>query len=647
MSVEREPFLPFRYHDSTLGAAFADVARRHADRTAVFADTGVSYAELAGRAGGLAARISATAAGAPGDPHGKPVGLLLGHGAGMVAAILGTLAAGRCYVPLDPSYPPDRLRAMADQAGITLLLTQGRHRRLAGATGPALPASSIVDVDEVGQAPFEPTPVDPTRPAYILFTSGSTGRPKGVVQSHRSILHGIANHVNNLRIGPSDRISLVAPFCYDMSVSDLYGALLSGGALVPADVRTYGIARVVEALSTRQVSVYHSTPTVFRCLTDYLAGTRGPHGRLPAVRVVLLGGEPTRRTDLRLARAHFGTDCLFVNGYGATEASFTVQSFIPSGADPAAGADQDGQAATGATEVLPIGTPLAGYEAVLLDPDGAPVAGTGPSGPAELAIRSDYLASGYLGDPRLTAERFGDGTLYRTGDIVRRRADGQLVHLGRADRQVKVRGHRVELGELEAELEALPGVVRAIAVARPDRAGATELHAYVQPSRWGASDPGVLRGQLAERVPAHLLPQRLTVVDEFPLTASGKVDVRALTAPPAAAGERPAPEARPVGERERLVARAWADVCDAGDVGRQVSLFDIGGTSLTLVRLQYRLAQAAAVDIPLVMLLEHPTVAGMARLLEGAPAAPRMELVSLRMASRRVARQRRTAGAVA
>jgi amino acid adenylation domain-containing protein len=637
--------MPFHHPDVTLATAFGTAARQHADRTAVIAgDREVSYAELAGQAAGIASLLG-TADGSRALAPGAPVGLLLDHGIDMVAAILAVLAAGGCYVPLDTTYPPERLRAMLEQAGAAVVVTRRRHRPLARGLLPAPLAavSRVLEIDEAGPAPFAGASVDPARPAYILFTSGSTGRPKGVFHSHRGVLRGIANHVGNLGLRPGDRLSLVTSFSYDMAVSDLYGALLSGGTLVLCDVRTQGIARLANAVARREVTVYHSTPTVFRSLVQFLVETQGPSVKLPHVRVVLLGGEQTTRTDLRLARAHFGPACVFVNGYGATEASFTLQNHIPVGTGLT---DEDGTEPA-EQEVLPMGRPLDGYAPVLLDlADGTPLTGTGALGPAELAIRSDYLALGYWGDPAATAERFGaDGTLYRTGDVVRRRADGQYVNLGRMDRQVKVRGNRVELGEVEAALESLPGVVRAVVAARPDGAGATELHGFVRPARGSSLHPPQLRKLLAQRLPIHMLPRRISVVAAFPLTVSGKVDVMALLADEPPPYAQPGAHAPPVGERERLIARLWCDVLGVGEPDRETSFFDAGGNSLMLALLQYRLAEAMGPEIPLVLLIEQPTIAGIARLHDGAGRRPDHGVVNKRMAARRMAQQRREAGA--
>ncbi|QSB16305.1 non-ribosomal peptide synthetase [Natronosporangium hydrolyticum] len=673
----RMPATPihFPYRDATLGAAFADVARRYPGRPAVLGpDRSVTYQELAAAAGGIAERLRAIETGHPADrpvdvsgadPRGPAlagrfdlaprVGLLLSHGEPMIAAILGGLAAGWCYVPLDPTYPPERLRVMAAQSGLSAIVTHSSLRELAAAVAEPVPGAVVIELDEVAPGPLEITEVAAEQPAYILFTSGSTGRPKGVTHGHRSVLHGLGNHIENFALRPADRTSLVTPFSYDMSVSDLYGALLAGAAVAPVDLRRDGLARLADALARARVTIYHSTPTVFRYLVDYLIETGGPEHRLPDVRTVLLGGEPATRDDLNLVRRHFAPDCRLVNGYGATEVSFTVQLHLPVGAEPPGDPG---------SQVLPIGTPLAGYQPVLLDGAGQPMPET-ESGPGELAIRSDYLALGYWGEPTQTAERFLDsGRLYRTGDLAERLPDGTLCYRGRVDRQVKVNGHRVELGEVEAQLAALPGVARAVAVARPAAtagpAGGVQLYGYVQPARGVATealDPARLRTDLAAQLPSALLPHRVVVVPALPLTISGKVDVRALPDPTAVPAPVPV-QSRPVGRTEDLVARAWCDVLGVAAVGRQVTFFDAGGDSLSLNRLQYRLTAVTGVTVPLVRLLEYPTVAAMAAHLDSgatagarssvvddaaaAPEVSALDAVAGRMAQRRGARRARS-----
>jgi len=592
---------------SSLAECFRRIALRHPDRYAIHDDdAALRYRDVAGMAGGIARALTGADLRA-----GERVGLLLDHGAAMVAAAFGTLAAGGCYVPLDPGYPAERLALMAGEAGIRVLLTRAAHARLASELAAGL---ATLCTDDIGCGDLEVTDADPDRPAYVLYTSGSTGWPKGVAQTHRNVLHGVRNHLADFGIAPSDRLSLLSSFCFDMAVTDMYAALLSGATLVTVDVRRHGIGQLARALADRDVTVYHSTPTVY----EQLIATLGER-RLPGIRAVLLGGEQVRRAHVQAARSHFGADCVLVNGYGATEVSFAAQYRISPGDD----IDR---------EVVPIGYPLAGYDVLLLDDRGRAGQRTG-----EIAIRSRYLAPGYWNDPALTAERFGvssDGTpIYRTGDHGELLADGRLVCLGRADRQVKIRGHRVELGEIEAHLARLPGVAHAVAAVRGQ--DIAKITGYVVPVPGSQLDPAALRRSLARRLPDYLMPAAIVIMSELPLTTTGKVDVKALPAAPREAG----PGGPPVTAAERLIAAAWCDVLGMPAVGLDASFFDLGGHSLLLAALQRRLGSALGREVPLIAILEHATVRGLARCLDGGRGTePEPDRVTGRMARRRAAR---------
>jgi amino acid adenylation domain-containing protein len=603
---------------ASLAGKFHEVALRYPDRIAVHDDVAaLSYRDLARTAGGIARALSECALG-----PGERVGLLLDHGAAVVAGAIGTLAAGGCYVPLDPGYPADRLSLMAEQARVRVLLTTGPHSGL----GAGLPASLVLPADHIGQAELEVTGACQDRPAYVLYTSGSTGRPKGVAQTHRNVMHGVANHIAGFGIGPADKLSVLSSFSFDMAVTDMYAALLSGATAVTIDVRRRGIGHLARALADRGVTIYHSTPTAYERLISALGDDR-----LPDIRVALLGGEQVTRAHVLAARTHFAADCVFVNGYGATEASFAVQYRIRPD-------DQVGR------EVVPIGYPLPGYDILLLDRLGRQRRASG-----EIAIRSRYLAPGYDGDQARTAERFSaasDGTpVYRTGDYGRRLADGRLVCLGRTDRQVKIRGHRIELGEVEAHLAALPGVADAVA-ATFQRRGA-EIVGYVVPAPGQhLLDPPSLRRALADRLPHFLLPAAIMIMSEFPLTPSGKVDVAALPPPPWSAtpcSDTPwsaTPGELPATATERVVASAWRAELGLAIVDRDSTFFDLGGNSLALTGLQQRLESVLGRPIPLVALASHATVRSFARYLDGDDVTE-IDKVSDRMARRRAARRAR------
>jgi phthiocerol/phenolphthiocerol synthesis type-I polyketide synthase E len=564
--------------NSTLIHRFGDVAAACPDRPAVLGDTDpLDYAGLAGLAGGHAELLAAAGA-RPGDR----VALLTTHGAATIAAILGTLAVGCVYVPLDPGFPEQRLRHLLDGADVTVLLAGGEHADLARRLADHRHGLRVVPAVDVRPAPLRPLPVDPDALAYVLFTSGSTGHPKAVGQTHRNLAHVADNQIAILGIGPTDRLSLLASFSFDAAIPDLYPALLTGAAVVPVDLRRHGLAYAVEQLARHRTTVYHSTPTVYRFLLD----TPGVE-RLDRVRVVLLGGEQATYADAARGRGHFAPGCVLVNGYGATELTLAARYALP--------LSEVDRSAAGP---LPIGTPLPGY-ALRLAPDG------------EIVVRSRHLAPGYLDR---ASDRFGvdpDGVpTYRTGDLGELLPGGELRCLGRLDRQVKVRGFRVELTEIEAVLAAEPGVAGVRAIARDG-----ELLAYVR-TAGAAADPAALRAALARQLPEYALPRAVVPLDEFPLTVTGKIDERALPDPARAV---PA-GAEPATPTERIVHDIWCAVLGRDTVGRTDSFFDVGGQSLLLGQVQQRLTERFAVRLPLLRLFDHPTIAAQARLVD--PPAP-------------------------
>ncbi|MFQ5610898.1 MAG: amino acid adenylation domain-containing protein [Anaerolineae bacterium] len=532
------------------------------------------------------------------EPGVGRVALLFDHDAPMIAAILGALKAGQTYVPLDPTYPQERLAYMLADSGADAILTGDRNRPLAGRQG------RIINLDRLDRTAPAENPnlaLPPETLAYILYTSGSTGQPKGVMQSQANVLHHIRTYTQALCLSPEDGLTLLSSYSFDAAVMDIFGALLNGAALYPVDVKREGLAGLARWLREQPITVYHSTPTVYR----YFLGDLPPDQTFPGVRCVVLGGEEVFRSDMELYKRHFPPECVFVNGLGPTESTLALQYFL----------NHETQLSG---QRVPVGYPVAGTQVLLLDEEGRAGSITG-----EIALRGPHLALGYWGRPGLTAAAFlpdpdgGARRVYRTGDLGRRRPDGSLEFIGRKDSQVKVRGFRVELREIEAVLSAHPAVREAVVLARQTahKPGEKELVAYVVPGPGQAAAGADLRRYLKARLPDYMLPAAFVTLDRLPLTPTGKLDRRALPAP------RPDPD-RPadgyVAPRDLVelqLARLWEEVLDVRPVGVRDNFFELGGHSLLGARLFARIEEAFERRLPLATLFQAPTVEQQAAVL--------------------------------
>ncbi len=587
--------------EQTVAERFEQQARLHGVKTAVKTEQHEwSYAELNRRANAAAHALLAGR-----GSREERVALLFGHGAPMIAAMLGALKAGKVYVPLDPSYPRARNEYVLADAQAAAVVTDTPNLLLAreladaaaraGATeGPLL----VVNVDEpaADAVVTDPTPaVAPSSLAYLLYTSGSTGRPKGVMQSHRNVLHHARAYTNALRLSHADRMLLVASYGFDASAMDIYGALLNGATLYPFDLKREGLAGLAAHINDARVTVYHSTPTVYR----YLMATLRPGERLASVRLVVLGGEEASRQDALLFKAHFGEACVLVNGLGPTESTLALQYFF----DGRTEAPRRG---------LPVGYEVADTEVRLLNEEGGEVHGDGPG---EVEVVSEHVALGYWRRPELTlaAFRIDEATparrRYRTGDVARRLLDGSFEYVGRKDDQVKVRGVRVELGEIEAELARHEKVGAAVVAPRPTSRGEQRLVCYVVAREPEATPtPGELRGYLKKRLPEYMIPAAYAVLDELPLTSSGKVDRRSLPDVPEAQGGQADSSAEPPTETQEIMAELWKEVLGLERVGVGDNFFEVGGHSLLATQVITRVRETFEVEMPLRSLFENPTL---------------------------------------
>ncbi|HEX6201344.1 MAG TPA: amino acid adenylation domain-containing protein, partial [Thermoanaerobaculia bacterium] len=591
------------------------VARRAAERPEAVAVEGregsLSYGELLRRAEALAGRL--TAAGAGPD---RPVAVYLERSPDLAVTLLAAARAGAPAVPLDPDYPAARVAFMLEDSGAAAVVTTEALR-------PGLPETSARVLDprlaegEAEEAAGVPlpelaSPLLAAAPAYVLYTSGSTGRPNGVAVPQAAVAEHLRAMAEALPLSPADTVLWKTPAGFDPSVWELWAPLAAGARLALARPGAHRDPEAMaEALRRHRASVLRLVPTLFEAMLE-AGGLAGA----PALRRLFVGGDVLPPGAAGRFLAASGAE--LVNSYGPTETTVTAAWHRVRPED--------------AYGPVPLGRPVGSLRAYALDVTLGPV----PAGAAgELALAGPTLATCYRGRPGRTAERFvpdpfggeAGGRLYRTGDRVRLRPDGRLAFLGRLDHQVKIRGGRVEPGEVEALLAAQPGVERAAAVVRGDAPGEARLVAYAvlaASAHAGAEDAAALarelRDRLARRLPPAMVPAAVVVLPELPLLPNGKVDRRALAAGGGAlaAGRDEGERVPPRGPLETMVAEVWSEVLGVDGVGAHEDFFHLGGHSLLATRVVARLRERTGVELPLRRLFEERTVAGLAACLGGA-----------------------------
>ena len=544
----------------------------------------LSYGALNAQANRLAHKLRELGVGAE-----VRVGIATERSMALVVGVLAILKAGGAYVPLDPQYPAERLSYMIEDSGIQLLLTQ---EHLLENLPPRVGVQALC-MEHLGLDAFSPENLgnltQPDNLAYVIYTSGSTGRPKGALLSHANVTRLLGATADQFGFGSSDVWTLFHSYAFDFSVWELFGALCTGGRLV---IVPYYISREPEVfhrlLCDEHVTVLNQTPTAFRQLLPIACNS--PHPL--ALRWVIFGGEALQASSLRPWYERFGDrQTTLVNMYGITETTVhvTYRAISPTDLD--------------ARVQSPIGRPLSDLSWYLLDSQLQPVA-AGCAG--ELYIAGAGLARGYHGRAGLTAERFvpspfEPGTrLYRSGDLARQRADGNIDYLGRADQQVKIRGFRIELGEIEACLKQQVGVSDAVLSVYQE-----QLCAYVvadqppaDPLAWREQLRAALKGEL----PDYMVPTHWLLLDALPLTGNGKLDRNALPLPDAEHWQRP--YTAPVGELETQLAAIWASVLEVERVGRHDNFFELGGHSLLAAQASARVELQLGIELALRALFE-------------------------------------------
>ena len=558
-------------------------------------DLQVTYRELLDRSRQLAATL-----GSLGVEPESLVGIAAERSPEMMTGLLGTLLAGGAYVPIDPDYPRERLELMLEDSGVRVLLTQKRLLSSLPGSGAVTLCLDAVETWPPGGPPLAARGGGADRLAYLIYTSGSTGRPKGVMNTHRGIVNRLLWMQQAFPLTAADRVLQKTPTSFDVSVWELFWPLMTGARLVLARPGGHqDPAYLVRRIATAGVTTLHFVPSMLHAFLE-----EPDLDSCVSLRRVIVSGEALSGELVRRFRARFGDRVELHNLYGPTEAAVDVTwwpAARESGARP-----------------VPIGHPVANTRIHLLDAAG----GEAPAGVAgELCIGGVQVARGYWRRPDLTAARFvpdpwspePGGRLYRTGDLARRLPEGAVDFLGRLDHQVKVRGVRIELGEVEAALSACPGVREAVAGvlgAGPE----ARLAAWIVPVPGETVAIPSLREDLGRRLPALLVPSLFAVLPAFPLTPNGKIDRKALPDPEGGGRTTGVPYAPPRTPVEETLVGIWQELLGVEPIGIDDHFFDLGGHSLLATRLMARVRDVFAVNVPLSALFEStPTVAGLAQ----------------------------------
>ena len=558
----------------------------------VFEKNSLTYSELNRRANDLAHHLRVLGVGPD-----VLVALFFERSLDMVVGMLGVLKAGGAYIPLDPNHPHNRLEYMLADAKPLVMLTQ---TRLQSRLPPHRSQVIAVDAEATRALPLEDAPAanrvrNPSDLAYVIYTSGSTGKPKGVEIEHRSVVNMLASMQRRPGLDANDTMLAITTLTFDIAVLEIFLPLVCGACVViaPSETVSDGWA-LAELIDQCGASILQATPSTLRMLLD--AGWRG-NPRLK----VLCGGESWKED---LAKQILTRCASLWNMYGPTET--TVWSAV---------------AKVEVDRPIVIGSPIANTRLYVLDGALQLV----PVGvPGELYIGGDGLARGYLHQPELTRERFvadpfrtePGARMYRTGDSVQRLPDGTLDFLGRLDHQVKIRGHRVELGEIEAALERHPEVKQCVVVASEDLHGDRRLVAYFVPAAGSALSTGQLRHLLSETVPAYMIPAAFVSVSSFPLTPNGKLDRKALPSPDMSTPESDVAPLAPRTPTEEVLAQIWCKMLDLKQVSLRDNFFDLGGYSILAVRVITEINKTLKVHVNIATFFQNPTIEYLARVLE-------------------------------
>jgi amino acid adenylation domain-containing protein len=572
---------------------FEEHVRKHPDRIAFKTTKDALTCDALNRTANRVARAILGVC----ESREKPIALLLDREASTMAASMGVLKTGGFYVPLAPSHPRARITYILNETEAALIVTDSKCLTLAREVAPRNcrllnieELDSSLSIEDLG------LPISPDSLTSITYTSGSTGEPKGVINTHRRDLHR-TTHDKHFGLGPDDRFTNVG----SAERRSPFNTLLSGAGSFPWYVREEGLADLADWLIREEITVFRSGPRVFRHFVGTLTGKE----EFPKLRVINLAGEPVYQADIELYKKHFSPECLLVDTYGAHEVG-PIRLYVISKETKIAG------------EKVPVGYEIPDKEVLLLDDKGLEVA-LGQIG--EIAVKSRYLSLGYWRRPDLTEAKFlpdaagGDKRTYLTGDLGRMLLNGCLEHLGRKDFQVKIRGLRVEMPEVEGALRSMDAICEAVVIAREDNPGDKYLVAYIVPVRNTAPSVSEVRGFVEQKLPPHMVPSRFVILDALPVTPNGKVNRKALPDPGKSRPDLDTPFVSPRIPVEQELSQIWGEVLSLDHVGIHDNFFELGGHSLAATRVVSQVIKKYQVEIPLQALFQSPTVAQMAAVI--------------------------------
>jgi amino acid adenylation domain-containing protein len=604
--IPSEDFIHFDEVDATnasLVSRFEEIADKYPDQIAITAQgKSQTYRELNQFGNRIAREILSQ-----GGKEGLPIAILLDHSIGAIASLIGILKTGSPYVPLNLSYPGEKLAAILYDAGVNLVLTDTPFLAVANT---ALPLNGkLINLDMISSKGISDNlnrPISIYSPASIFYTSGSTGQPKGVVYTHRALVYHSFIDTNALFFSPSDRVSLFNALSFSASRFCVFNALLNGATLCLYDFKTNSVDAAIEWVRDQKITILKVVPAFFKVIYRSLSG----QSPFPSLRFIHLGGEAITMIEIDLYRAHSSPSCLLITSLGSTEAGmltyFPIDHYMP----------LDG-------EIIPVGLPLPDKSILLLNENGEPVS-TGEIG--EIVVNSDYIAEGYWKQPAWTAQKFhadpqdNRRRIFSSGDLGRWREDGLLEYRGRKDDQVKIRGYRIELEEVRAALYQNKAIKDVYIVARtsPYSPDEKQLVAYIIPVTKQAINSNDLRQFLCSRLPDYMIPTWFVFLDALPLNPHGKVDVRVLPAP---SREASGPYTPPSNLIEHNLLQIWAQAFGIGDIGIKDDFFELGGNSLLGAMILVDINEKFGQHIPLALFSEYRTIEQMAQFLQNKDAS--------------------------